>query len=116
MSIEKVAAITGANPKFIILEPSGTEIVVPEFMDLFGADFVRQGADLLLVGKGGTTALVKNYFASDFSNGEAWSLVAENGGMLSFDVVRSLAGPMAPGQYAQAGPAAQARPSVKWPR
>ena len=107
MSIEKFAAITGANPKFIVLEQSGGEIVVPEFMDLFGAEFVRQGADLLLVGKDGTTALVKNYFASDLSNGEAWPLVAENGGVLSFDLVQSLAGPAAPGQYAQAGPAGQ---------
>ncbi len=107
MSIEKFAAITGANPKFIVLEQSGGEILVPEFMDLFGAEFVRQGADLLLVGKGGTTALVKNYFASDLSNGEAWPLVAENGGVLSFDLVKSLAAPAAPGQYAQAGPAGQ---------
>ena len=107
MSIDKITAITGANPKFITLEPSGSEIVVPQQIDLFGADFVRQGADLLLVGKDGTTALVKDYFSGEMVNDQALSLVAEDGGVLSFELVRSLAGPVAPGQYAQAGPAGQ---------
>ena len=90
--------VIAATPSAALVVPRGTLLLV--------ADFVRQGADLLLEGPDGARVLIKGYFALE----EPPALMTEGGAMLSPDLVVRLAGPLAPGQYAQAGPAAEAAP------
>ena len=84
----------------------GAALVVPHGALLLVADFVRQGSDLLLVGPDGTQILIKGYFALDHPP----ALITEGGAMLAPDLVARLAGPLAPGQYAQAALGAEAAP------
>ena len=81
----------------------GAALVVPHGTLLLVADFVRQGSDLLLVGSDGTQILIKGYFALDHPP----ALTTEGGAILAPDLVARLAGPRAPGQYAQAAPGAE---------
>ena len=90
----------------VVVDAGPTEFLrVPKafFLD---ADFVRQGADLLLVGANGAQFLVRDYF----SLSRPPALHTEEGAVLPADLVRSLAGPAAPAQYAQLGPEAIAAP------
>jgi VCBS repeat-containing protein len=81
-------------------------VVVPDAHLLFTADFRRAGSDLVLTGEHGERFVVVDYFASEHHP----DLVSASGAVLSADIVDRLAGPLAPGQYAQAGqtPAAAA--------
>ncbi|MBT5245815.1 MAG: FecR domain-containing protein, partial [Rhodospirillaceae bacterium] len=63
------------------------------------ADFFRSGPDLLIIGENGEQVLVRGYFT--LANPPA--LVSEGGLSLSGKIVGHLAGPVAPGQYAQTG-------------
>ena len=63
------------------------------------ADYVRERSDLVLVGPDGQTVVIDNYFA--MANPPALATAAGAG--VPGDLVQKLAGPMAPGQYAQAG-------------
>ena len=81
-----------------VLDASSSSVVeVPEFSWLRLADFVRQGADLLLVGPNGKKILVENYFSQNPSP----DLLDQSGAVFHPDLVSSLAGPRAPGQFAQ---------------
>ena len=71
----------------------GAAMVVPHGALLLVANFVRQGADLLLVWPDGTQILIKGYFALDHPP----ALITEGGAMLAPDLVARLAGPLAPG-------------------
>ena len=75
---------------------------------LFLGDYSRLGHDLLIE-HNGTSFLVQDYFAGPGAN-----LAGPNGAFLTPAVVEALAGPAAPGQYAQAGttPAAPAAASL----
>ena len=73
-------------------------IEVPEAALLLGGDYTRVGADLLLSGADGPRVLVEDYFAHETPP----DLVAEGGFKVWPSLVEALAGPMAPGQYAQA--------------
>ncbi len=79
-------------------EPSAASVSVGDGQFLFNADFARNGSDLELTGGDGTSLTIANYF----SGAERADLVADNGAVLSGDTVDILAGPLAPGQYAQA--------------
>ncbi|MEL7252725.1 MAG: Ig-like domain-containing protein [Pseudomonadota bacterium] len=68
---------------------------------LFNAEFVRDGSDLVLKNNGSDDIRIVDYFAQT----PPADLVTENGARLTGDTVEKLAGPMAPGQYAQAGTA-----------
>ena len=85
--------------------PDGA-LVVPHGAFLLDADFVRQGPDLLLVGDDGTRVLIKDYFTLS----DPPALITEGGAILPPDLVARLAGPLAPGQYAQVAAASQAPP------
>ncbi|MFP6740804.1 MAG: FecR domain-containing protein [Alphaproteobacteria bacterium] len=76
----------------------GTAITVPHGTLLLVADFARQGADLLLTGPDGQQVLIEGYFASE----NPPSLTTSGGAVLAPEMVARLAGPLAPGQYAQA--------------
>jgi VCBS repeat-containing protein len=67
---------------------------------LFHGDFKRAGNDLKIVGEHGKAFVVHDYFKTD----QHHTLFAPDGAALSGDVVAALAGPLAPGEYAQATP------------
>lgn len=76
----------------------GSPIVVPEARLLFGAEFQRQGTDLLLVNDGHATLRIAGFFLQDPPD-----LVSPEGAVLAGAAAARLAGPIAPAQYAQAG-------------
>jgi hypothetical protein len=79
----------------------GVPLVVPGGAFLLHADFNRSGEDLILIGPGGKEVVIEGYFSSDSPP----DLMTAGGAMLNADLVVKLVGPLAPGQYAQAGPA-----------
>ncbi|MBT7745754.1 MAG: hypothetical protein HN725_10715 [Alphaproteobacteria bacterium] len=82
---------------------SGT-LAVPGGDFVLRADYVRQGPDLLLE-KGNQSVLIQDYFTS----GNPPDLATTDGaGIIAADLAGRLAGPLAPGQFAQATGAAPA--------
>ena len=76
---------------------SGDQLVIPNGTMLLVAEFVREGPDLLLIGPDGDRVLIQDYFTL----AEPPVLMTEGGAMMPPDLVALLAGPVAPGQYAQ---------------
>ena len=81
-------------------------ITVPDAHLLFNGEFKRVGDDLKIVGDDGKSFLVSDYFKND----KRPTLLSPEGAALNGAVVEALAGPLAPGQYAQAGTPQSARP------
>lgn len=88
----------------VVLAATGEHIRVPGADWLGDADLSRDGGDLLLTGSDGVSMVVPGYF--DLPNPPA--LLDDGGMMVSGDWAVRLAGPLAPGQYAQAGGATPA--------
>ncbi len=84
----------------------GAPVTVPDAHFLFTATFERAGSDLVLSNEDGQSVLIVDYFAAP----SPVDLAAPNGALLRAPVVDALAGPLAPGQYAQAGAATGAAP------
>ena len=83
----------------LVIDASGAErIVVPGNANVRNAEFIREGADLILISPDGETIVIRDYFATDHPP----DLVTEDGALLPADLVATLAGPDSPGQYAQA--------------
>ncbi len=78
---------------------SGPTVTVPGGHFLLVANYIREGADLVLVGPDGQTVVVRDYFASDAPP----TLVTEGGSRVAPDLAEALAGPAAPAQSVQAG-------------
>src|SRR4051794_34661753 len=74
-------------------------VTIPDAEFLFHAEFKRTGSDLTLTGQDGHKLVIPGYFDHD----RLPTLFAPDGAALTGDVVAALAGPLAPGQYAQAG-------------
>jgi hypothetical protein len=74
-------------------------IVIDDPSRLFGAEFTRDGTDLVLKNNGAEDIRIVDYFGK----GIPPDLVTSEGGKLTGATVEKLAGPAAPGQYAQAG-------------
>jgi hypothetical protein len=84
-----------------LLEAGEGPIQVPDAALMFGAQFERSGpTDLKLTAPDGSEMLITGYFGS----GTPQPLMAPNTAVLDGATVEVLAGPMFPGQYAQAGP------------
>lgn len=83
----------------------GGQVRIPD-AGLFGAEFARSGPDLLITLSGGPTLHVAEYFTSQVPA----DLMAPNGAILRGDLVAQLAGPEAPGLYAQDGSAVDTLP------
>uniref|UniRef100_UPI003C7E0904 tandem-95 repeat protein n=1 Tax=Dinoroseobacter sp. S375 TaxID=3415136 RepID=UPI003C7E0904 len=83
----------------------GAGIPVPSAR-LFEAEFDRAGPDLRIEIEGEPTRVVTDYFR-EATPGD---LVAPNGAVLRGGLVERLAGPEAPGQWAQEGPLPQPQP------
>ncbi|WP_409721255.1 Ig-like domain-containing protein [Pseudorhodoplanes sp.] len=85
-------------------------VEVPDAHLLFNGEFQRVGMnDLKIVGEDGESFFIADYFATD----KRPHLMSREGATLSPAVVEALAGPLAPGQLAQAGgQAASAQPVI----
>ncbi|MEM1079797.1 MAG: tandem-95 repeat protein, partial [Pseudomonadota bacterium] len=83
-------------------QTEGAGISVPSDR-LFEARFERAGPDLRIEVEGEPTRLITDYFR----DGAASDLIAPNGAVLRGALVERLAGPEAPGQWAQDGPPPQ---------
>jgi Ca2+-binding RTX toxin-like protein len=94
----EVRPATQDLPYIIIEAKPGQPVVVPASGLLEGADYVRSGPDLILIGEDGTRILVRDYFATD----DPSDLIGDNGAIIDGDLAGRLAGSMAPGDYAQA--------------
>ncbi|MGY9001188.1 MAG: FecR family protein, partial [Rhodospirillales bacterium] len=81
-----------------VINVSGNQNISFEGTWLLKADFVRQGPDLLLVGEGGQKTLLVDYFNSETPP----NLQTNFGAVISAEQASKLAGPLAPGQFAQA--------------
>ncbi len=86
----------------------GPDVTIADAHLLFHADFKRAGDDLKLVGADGKSFLVPDYFRS----GVHATLLSPEGAALNGDVVASLAGPRAAGQYASATNDPPATPAI----
>ena len=103
------AATGGLGGSLVIVieaEAGPGPLLVPNANMLLTADFVRAGDDLLLVGQDGAQVLIRGYLSLD----NPPDLLTENGGLLHSELVLRLAGPEAPGQYAQDALALGAEP------
>ncbi len=98
--------ISGENPgitsdkdgAILLIEAiEGAPIVIPGGGWLLAADIVRQGSDLILTGADGTQVLIRDYFNLE----NPPDLMTGTGAVMSAQQVLTLAGPLAPGQYAQ---------------
>ena len=88
-----------ATAPLVIDAGSGAAVAIPDAALLTSATYLREGADLVLIGPDGQTVLVRDYFA----NGTLPDLVSATGGSkIAGSVAAKLAGGAAPGQYAQA--------------
>ncbi len=87
----------------------GGALIVPGGEFLLHAEYVRVGPDLSLVGSDGAEVLVVNFFAV----AEPPALVGDTGLRILPRLAEKLAGPMAPGQYAQAAPGVAGEPVAR---
>jgi len=74
-------------------------ITIPDAHLLFSGDFKRFGDNLKITGEDGKSIVISDYFKAD----RLPVLLAPDGAALTGDIVAALAGPLAPGQYAQLG-------------
>ncbi|TAN47063.1 MAG: hypothetical protein EPN26_14375, partial [Rhodospirillales bacterium] len=108
--LQRNAQQAGGESHGLILDAQpGKAVLVPQGVDLSGADYVRQGPDLVLVQPDGTTILIRDYFAQ---GDEAPDLLAADGSYIPGDLALKLAGPLAPGEFAQAGNAKAAAQAI----
>ena len=84
-------------PQLLIREADG-HVRLPQGEAFLRADFARAGSDLLIDTPDGGAYVVLDYFMSATPP----ALHTHDGAVLSADVVTALAGPLAPGQVAQA--------------
>ena len=102
----------GATPPDIILDVASAAdgaVTVPGAEFLLHADYVRQGPDLKLAGGDGSEILIKGYFTLE----DPPDLIGDTGLLVRAKTAEKLAGPRAPGQYAQAGPPLESGPIAK---
>ena len=98
---------TSAGEPALVLEAAGAaELVVPGGSFLLTAAFVREGPDLVLVGSDGTSVVIRDYFAVDSPP----DLLTEGGARIAPELAEALAGPAAPGEFAQDGAATLEQP------
>ena len=82
------------------LESDGAaSVVVSGDAFILTASYTRQGDDLVLSGAGGREVLIRDFFRGETPP----DLLTEGGARVSGDTAALLAGPLAPGQLAQAG-------------
>ena len=96
----KTGSLTNEPTVTVVDANSDSAVVVPDVAFLTDARYVRDGADLILVGPDGESVAIRNYFTAE----PRPDIVPENGThAVSPDLVESFVQPMAAGQYAQLG-------------
>jgi VCBS repeat-containing protein len=89
----------GGNSSFAFNKSvDSDDVLVVDTHFLLGAEFKRSGPDLILLGNDGKRLVIADYFKHE----RAPNLVGSDGATLTGETVSLLAGPAAPGQYAQA--------------
>ncbi|CUW41222.1 putative Poly(Beta-D-mannuronate) C5 epimerase 2 [Magnetospirillum sp. XM-1] len=100
MTASANGTIHDSAPTKVFDAARGGAITVPEGFALASADFHRIGPNLEIVATNGSRLVVRDFFAlaspPDLHTGE--------GAIIPADLAVRLAGPMAPGQYAQSAP------------
>ena len=98
---------SGGQIQHVVEASGGTDrLLMPDGFPLLLASFGRAGADLVLTAPDGTVVLIQGYF--DLASPPA--LMTPDGAFIYADLASALAGPLAPGQYAQADGAIEAQP------
>jgi len=93
---------------YIQVDPAtgGDAIIIDDEPWFLRAEFVREGSDLRLIGPDGEELLIQGYFRLE----NPPEIRTPDGVVLSGELVTRLAGPLAPGQYAQAAPGVAGEP------
>jgi VCBS repeat-containing protein len=87
--------------------PAGpAAVLVPDAHLLFSGSYARAGFDLVISNEDGSGHVIAGYFA----HATPPALQSPDGALLTAETVSALAGPRAPGQYAQLGQTAGADP------
>lgn len=107
-------SLTGApvdHPQLVLDVEAAADgvLMIPGGAFLLHADYDRQGPDLLLRDGDGGLVRIVDFFAVD----PAPHLEGDTGLRVSAETAAKLAGPAAPGQYAQVGPAVAGEPVAK---
>ena len=84
----------------LTLDAFGSQVELPNGFPVADAAFARTGTNLTMTAPDGATVVVRDFFAAEAPP----ALTLPGGYSLSGEVAARLAGPMAPGQTAQAGP------------
>lgn len=84
----------------VVRAESGSDVTVPDGAWIISADYVRQGSDLFLVGKDGQQLLIQDFFRLV----DPPDILTDGGSLIKATLAARLAGPLAPGQVAQAAP------------
>jgi len=90
--------LTGDGAVIALQATPGLPVVVPGGAWFLSAAFSHQGPDLLLTGTDGAHVIIRDFFALD----NPPDLISEGGAVIAGDLALKLAGPLAPGQVAQA--------------
>lgn len=98
-----VPSAPGPSFSRILDASQASSLVIPGQGCLLEAEFHREGPDLVLVGADGSRVLITNFFATPTPP----TLVTSAGAAIPPDLAAKLAGPVAPGQFAQSGAAQQ---------
>ena len=102
LDFEELADLADNSITIHQLGSAGEQIVIPGDAWFLRADFDRSGSDLNLIGPDGQKLILRDYFLQEHPP----DLTTTDGVVLRGDIAIRLAGPQAPGQYAQAGPVA----------
>jgi VCBS repeat-containing protein len=93
---------SGEPGPLIVQAQAGRDILLPDGGWILGAEYVRQGGDLVLQGKDGQLVVIRDFF----NLATPPDLHTGTGAVINGPLATKLAGPLAPGQYAQANPQA----------
>src|SRR5687767_6554664 len=83
----------------VILEPTDQFVTFPDADALYRGEYKRSGDSLKIVGEDGKVFVLPDYF----KHSKLPNLLTPEGALFPGDLVAALAGPLNPGQYAQAG-------------
>ena len=100
VTFESAAAIPSlAKPDLVLNAATGDLLTISEGAALLEADFSRVGNDLLVTLPEGSRVFIAEYFVVE----NPPTLATEGGAIIRPELAARLAGPLAPGQYAQIG-------------
>ncbi len=100
VTFESAAAIPGlAKPDLVLNAATGDRLTISEGAALLEADFSRVGNDLLVTLPEGSRVFIAEYFVVE----NPPTLATGGGAIIRPELAARLAGPLAPGQYAQIG-------------